>query len=65
MEIFFFMKRNFYCHENNFVKVYSNVCKALFYNMKSIGIIGVKVALRILFDSLICSYVVIIILMSM
>lgn len=26
----FFMKRNIYCHENNFVKVYSNVRKALF-----------------------------------
>jgi len=27
-----FMKRNIHCHENNFVKMYSNVCKALFYN---------------------------------
>jgi len=27
------MKRNIYCHENNFVKVYSNVRKALFYNV--------------------------------
>ena len=48
-DVIIFMKRNFYCHENTFVKIYSNVCKALFYNTQSIGIIGVKVALRILF----------------
>ena|GEM_PF-1070712 len=30
--VIIFMKRDFYCHENNFVKVHSNVCKALFYN---------------------------------
>ena len=27
-----FMKRNIHCYENKFVKVHSNVCKALFYN---------------------------------
>ena len=30
--VLIFMKRNIYNHENNFVKVHSNVCKALFYN---------------------------------
>ena len=30
--VIIFMKRNIHCHENNFVKVHSNVCKALFYN---------------------------------
>lgn len=30
--VIIFMKRNIHCHENNFVKMYSNVCKALFYN---------------------------------
>lgn len=31
--VIIFMKRNIYNHENNFVKVHSNVCKALFYNV--------------------------------
>ena len=30
--VIIFIKRNIYNHENNFVKVHSNVCKALFYN---------------------------------
>ena len=30
--VIIFMKRNIYNHENDFVKVHSNVCKALFYN---------------------------------
>jgi len=31
-DVIIFMKRNYYCHENTFLKIYSNVCKALFYN---------------------------------
>ena len=31
-DMIIFMKRNISFHENNFVKVYSNVRKALFYN---------------------------------
>ena len=30
--VIIFMKRYIYYHENNFVKVHSNVCKVLFYN---------------------------------
>ena len=30
--VIIFIKRNIYNHENIFVKVHSNVCKALFYN---------------------------------
>lgn len=30
--VIIFMKRYIYYHENNFVKMCSNVCKALFYN---------------------------------
>ena len=30
--VIIFIKRNIYNHENNLVKVHSNVCKALFYN---------------------------------
>ena len=62
MEIFLSMKKKIYCHENNFVKVFSGMCKVLFYNLKSIGLLGLKVTIRILFFCLIHVYVVIAVL---
>lgn len=56
------MKKNIYCHENNFVKVFSGMCKVLFYNLKSIGLLGLKVTIRILFYCLLYVYTIIAIL---
>ena len=62
MEIFIFMIIIISFHENNFVKVFSGMCKVLFYNLISIGLLGLKVTIRILFYCLIRVYVVLAIL---
>ena len=62
MEIFIFMIIIISFHENNFVKVFSGMCKVLFYKPISIGLLGLKVTIRILFYCLIRVYAVIAIL---
>ena len=48
-DVIILMKRNFYCHENTFLR-YTLMCvKHCFIIRRASGIIGVKVALIILF----------------